>query len=185
MGAAREGCLVLVVGPSGAGKDTLLRIAARRLAAQPRIVFGRRIVTRLADAFEDHDSMGAAAFDAAQAQGAFVLSWRAHGHGYGVPAAAAAERLGSGDTIVFNVSRAAVAAARERFARVRVVYVAAPPEELARRLAARGRDPDVAARLARAEALARGEDSDLVIDNVGDPERHGETLAAFLAATLS
>lgn len=182
MGAPREGCLVLVVGPSGAGKDTLLAIAARRLAGEPRVVFGRRVVTRPADGSEDHDTMGAAEFDAAQARGDFVLSWRAHGLGYGVTRAATT-RLAAGDTLVFNVSRAVVAAARAEFQRIRVVYVAAPPAELARRLAARGRDEDVAGRLARAELATRREDADFVIENVGDPERHGETLAAFLAAT--
>src|ERR1700722_2476878 len=96
------GCLVLVVGPSGAGKDTLISIAAARLGAKTRIAFGRRIVTREADSTEDHDSLTHEAFDAAQARGEFALAWRAHGHSYGVPHAAL-RRLAAGDTLVFNV----------------------------------------------------------------------------------
>jgi ribose 1,5-bisphosphokinase len=178
------GCLALVVGPSGAGKDTLLAIAARRLAAERRIVFGRRIVTREADSTEDHDTMNPEAFDAALASGAFVLAWRAHGLGYGVPREAA-RRVEAGETVVYNASRAAIEAARAQFADVRVIYVTAPPDVLASRLASRGRDSDVGARLARGEAIERSRDADLVIENVGDPETNGGMLAEFLQGTLT
>ena len=94
------GCLALVVGPSGAGKDTLMAIAAGRLRATPRIVFGRRIVTREADGSEDHDSLTQEAFDAALARREFVLAWKAHGHSYGVPRAAL-RPLEAGDTVFF------------------------------------------------------------------------------------
>jgi ribose 1,5-bisphosphokinase len=178
------GCLVLVVGPSGAGKDTLLAIAATRLAARKRIVFGRRIVTRVADGFEDHDSLTSDAFDVAQARGDFALAWRAHGHGYGVPYDAA-RRVEAGDTIVFNVSRAMIDAARKLFARVRMVYVTAPPEILARRLEARGRDGDIVSRLARAEDEALRLDADLLIENIGDRNVNAGILAEFLTKTLA
>jgi len=177
------GCLALVVGPSGAGKDTLLAIAARQLADERRIVFGRRIVTREADGSEDHDTMGAEAFEAALARGAFVLTWRAHGLSYGVPREAV-ERVRAGETVVYNGSRKTIDAARAQFARVRVIYITAPLEVLASRLAARGRDGDIGARLARGEAIERSREGDLVIENVGDPETHGTALMNFLRGTL-
>jgi len=178
------GCLALVVGPSGAGKDTLLAIAATRLAARRRIVFGRRIVTREAGGFEDHDSLAPDAFDAAQACGDFALAWRAHGLGYGVPHETA-RRVEAGDTIVFNVSRAVVDAARELFAKVRVIYVTAPAEVLASRLRARGRDGDIGSRLARAEDATLQLDADLVIENIGDRNANAGILAEFLTKTLA
>ena len=74
------GRLVLVVGPSGAGKDSLLREAARILAADRHIVFPRRVITRPShDATEAHDSLSVADFLEAQAEGRFALSWEAHG----------------------------------------------------------------------------------------------------------
>ena len=42
------GWLVLIVGPSGAGKDTLIKIARRNLANEGRVKFPRRVVTRRA-----------------------------------------------------------------------------------------------------------------------------------------
>ena len=175
---------MLVVGPSGAGKDTLISIAAARLGAQTRIAFGRRIVTRAADSTEDHDSMTLEAFEAAQARGEFALAWRAHGHGYGVPRAAL-QRLAAGDTLVFNVSRAVVEAARAQFPRVRVVHVTAPPDVLESRLKARGRDGDIAGRLARSAKISSPVDADLLIQNVGARETNAEVLVQFLEKTLN
>jgi ribose 1,5-bisphosphokinase len=178
------GCLALVVGPSGAGKDTLLAIAARRLADERRIVFGRRIVTREADSSEDHDTMSVDAYEAALAGGAFTLAWGAHGLFYGVPREAI-NRVEAGETVVYNASRKAIEPARAQFARVRIIYVTAPPEILASRLAARGRDGDIRARLARGEAIERSREADIVIENVGDPEVTGGRLAGFLKETLA
>ena len=175
---------MLVVGPSGAGKDTLISIAASKLRAEARIVFWRRIVTREADSSEDHDSLTPEAFDAAEARGEFALAWRAHGHGYGLRRGAM-RGLEMGDTLVFNVSRAVVEAARAQFARVRVVYVTAPPDILASRLKARGRDGDIASRLVRAVDVTRPSDVDLVIENIGDRDANGGILAELLVGTLS
>jgi ribose 1,5-bisphosphokinase len=188
MSAAEEGrglgCLVLVVGPSGAGKDTLLALAAAALGDEPRVVFGRRIVTREADGTEDHDSMSWAAFAAARSRGEFALAWEAHGYAYGVPLAAT-RRLAAGDTLVFNVSRAVIGAARAQFPGVAVVSVTASAEVLASRLKARGRDGDIAARLARSTEIALQPPADLVIDNVGDREANAAILVKFLRETLA
>jgi phosphonate metabolism protein PhnN/1,5-bisphosphokinase (PRPP-forming) len=173
-----RGTLHLVVGPSGAGKDTLID-AARR--ARPDILIPRRVITRAADAGgEIHEPMTPEAFRAAAKAGAFALHWHAHGLDYGIPASAAAA-LAGGRPVLANVSRTVIDAARAAFAPVRVIFVTAPVAVLARRLAARGRETAeaIAGRLARAP-LAPPHGPDVrVVDNGGD---RAAGIAAFLAA---
>ena len=175
------GRLVLVVGPSGAGKDTLIDLTRAALRDDPSVVFPRRVVTRAA-ADEPHDTLDPDAFDKAARAGAFALAWEAHGLRYGIPAGID-DHIRAGRTVVCNVSRAIVAAARERYADVRVVLVTAPPDVLAARLAARARgsDGDLARRLARADGFAALA-ADCVIANVGAPEAAAAALTAAIAA---
>ena len=175
------GCLVLVVGPSGAGKDTLIDLARAGLRDDASVVFPRRVVTRAA-ADEPHDTMDADAFDNAVRAGAFALTWDAHDLRYGIPAGIDVD-IRAGRSVVCNVSRAIIATARERYADVRVVLVTAPPDVLAARLAARARgsDGDLVRRLARSESLATLA-ADYVIANVGAPEAGAATLIAAIAA---
>lgn len=173
------GLLVLVVGPSGAGKDTLLAYARDRLAGRADISFARRRITRPTDATEDHVSVNAAAFAQALAQGRFPLHWQANGLSYAL-GEEVAEDISAGRTVVANGSRAAVGEARARFARVKLVHVTAPTELLAARIAARGRESaeDVLARLKREPPLDAP--PDLTVLNVGAVETAGEQLAGFL-----
>lgn len=145
------GRLVLVVGPSGAGKDSLLREAAKTLAADRHIIFPRRVITRLShDEAEAHDSLTVEEFIEAQGQGRFALSWQAHGLHYGIPVSLLDE-LKAGRTAAVNVSRAIITEAAARFANVAVLNVTAPAEIIAARLAQRGREApaDIAQRIAR------------------------------------
>jgi ribose 1,5-bisphosphokinase len=146
------GRLVAVVGPSGAGKDTLL---AGLVAAYPRIVLARRAITRPADAGgEEHEALTEAEFAARAATGGFLFHYAAHGLQYGIPRSVL-DHVAAGRTVVFNGSRAALAQARAVFPALEVVMVTAPAPVLAARLAARGREDaaDIAARLLRGGAL--------------------------------
>ncbi|MEX2643187.1 MAG: phosphonate metabolism protein/1,5-bisphosphokinase (PRPP-forming) PhnN [Acetobacterales bacterium] len=178
--APRRGTLFLVVGPSGAGKDSLIAGARARLADDPSVRFVRRAITRAADAGgEDHEAATPEEFARQRAAGAYALSWEAHGLGYGIPGNVGAD-LAAGRNVVANVSRGVIDDARERFDPLRVVAVTAPAAVLARRLAERGRETerDIAARLARAGyAMPEGEDVE-VIENAGALE---DAVARFTA----
>jgi ribose 1,5-bisphosphokinase len=178
------GRLVLVVGPSGAGKDTLIDLARAALRDDASVVFPRRVVTRAASD-EPHDTMDPDAFDKAARAGAFALAWDAHDLRYGIPAAIDTD-IRAGRSVVCNVSRAIVAEARERYADVRVVLVTAPAEILTARLAARARgsDGDLARRLARSDNFATLA-ADCVIENVGAAEAGAHALMAAIAATAA
>jgi ribose 1,5-bisphosphokinase len=175
------GALVVVVGPSGAGKDTLIALARAICADDPRIVFPRRIVTRPASAAEDHDSATPFAFDAAVGQGAYAFWWEAHGLKYALSAAIDAA-LRAGKTVVCNVSRAVVGQLRARYARLTVVMVTAPKDLLLARLAARGRESGggVAERLDRAAPAIDDLAPDVTIENIGDPSDGARCLVEVL-----
>ena len=135
------GGFVLVVGPSGAGKDTLIGLARRSLAGDPRFVFPRRLVTRAGSVHEDNERIDEATFEAGRAAGRLALAWRAHGLGYAVPASARDSAL-RGHVVVCNVSRALLEEARASLPDVSVVEISASEPVLSRRLEARDRSAD-------------------------------------------
>lgn len=144
--AAASGHLVLVVGPSGAGKDSVMMAARARLRGEAAVVFPRRFVTRLSNPdAEDHVSMTEMEFAVAVADGAFALWWRAHGNSYGI-GRFIESHLESGAIVVVNCSRASVADARDRFGNVTVIEISAPEDVLVQRIVARGRETGEQAR---------------------------------------
>jgi ribose 1,5-bisphosphokinase len=169
------GRLILVVGPSGAGKDTLLDLARLACADDAEIVFPRRAVTREPSSSEDNDHLSLDAFRQALARGDFALHWEAHGHCYGVPRALDDE-IRAGRTVVVNASRTVVDAARSVYRDAVVVLVTAPPAVLAERLALRARDSDgpIEARLGRTVEHAA---PDVTIINVGDAATQARRLS--------
>ncbi len=182
----RNGVFIAVVGPSGAGKDTIIGYAREKLADEGGVEFVRRVITRPSDASaEDHDTLADAAFDEADQHGAFALSWSAHGLKYGLPADVD-KVVANGRVAIANLSRGALPALRERYANVAVVEITAKPEVLAERLSVRGRESrgEVMARLARAAPVDRSADV-LTIDNSGAREEAGERFVAIVRKAIA
>ena len=179
-GAIGPGRLVLVVGPSGAGKDTLLRLARTACVDDHDVVFPRRVVTRASSADEDNIAVGPDDFARAREHGDFAVHWDAHGHSYALPQEIN-DDIRAGRAVVVNVSRTVIAALREAYANVVVVAITAPPDVLAQRLAARARNSDgnIAARLARSVDDASVE-ADVTILNAGSAEYHSRQLVRVI-----
>ncbi len=177
--AIGPGRLVLVVGPSGAGKDTLLGLARAACAADDTIAFARRVVTREASSFEENEQLSAETFQEALARGDFAMHWEAHGHYYGLPRAIE-DDIRIGRTVVANVSRTVVDPMRRCYCNVVVVSVTAPSDVLAERLAMRARRSDGALEQRLQRTVAEGALPDKTIVNVGSAEFHARQLVQII-----
>jgi len=180
----KNGALVLVVGPSGSGKDTLIGLARNALVDDRRFIFPRRVITRTAQAdAEDHDTMDLATFQSAAAEGHFALSWGAHGLHYGITANSIAS-LAHGDTAIINVSRQVIGAAEALGHRVTVLSIVCDTALLAERIAKRGRESadEISQRLKR-EAPVNVSSARLIeIRNETKPD---DVSGAFIDAIIS
>jgi len=178
--AIGPGRLILVVGPSGAGKDTLLGLAKAACAEDRSIVFPRRVITREASISEDNEEVSLGTFQEALARDEYAMHWEAHGHCYAL-SRAIDDEIRAGHTVVANVSRTVVAAMRRAYARVLVVSITAPPNVLAERLAMRSRGSDgrIEHRLNRAvdEAAAA---PDVTIVNTSSAEYQARQLVRII-----
>lgn len=176
-----EGTWVFVCGPSGAGKDSVIRWAQEALCDDTRIVFARRCISRPAQPGSDHEPVDAEAFEALMSSGAFRWHWRAHGFGYGIPRAYE-DAIANGQLVVVNGSREHVQTL-PLSPHVHVVHISADSAALEQRLAARGRDgPEaIALRLQRNGSLGsvRGH---LSIVNDGELARAGQQLVDYLTS---
>ncbi|NDW04816.1 phosphonate metabolism protein/1,5-bisphosphokinase (PRPP-forming) PhnN [Jiella pacifica] len=179
-----RGAFVAVVGPSGAGKDTLIRLAARHFAGDERFHFARRFVTRKADPdAEDHAELDETEFERRREAEGFALAWRAHGLGYGLDCSLLA-RIADGQTVIANISRRQIAEAAAVFPRLAVAHVTVPRPLLVERIIRRGRE-DRAGAIARVEREAPLDLPSMVwrvaeIDNSGPVEQGVARFIGFL-----
>lgn len=172
------GRLVLVVGASGAGKDSVIGYARSRLAGRDDVVFPPRIVTRAPDATEQPDTMDLARFEHEEALGHFLVSWRAHGLAYALPGWLE-DDLRHGRQVVANVSRAIIPALCARFTCC-VVMVEAGAALRRARIAARGREEGAAIDARVRRSVARPLRIDACIRNEGTLAEAGEALVALV-----
>jgi ribose 1,5-bisphosphokinase len=175
--------MVVVVGPSGAGKDSLLQLARQHFEGRSDVHFVRRAITRPADAGgEDHMSVSDLQFDNMVMKGAFAVHWTAHGLSYGIPAEVRLQ-LSRGDLVIANGSRSVLPAFVKAFPHLQVINITARPEVLAERLQARGRESqtEIVARLKRSEEVRLATDAPCrTIDNSGQLIEAGEQLVELL-----
>tara|TARA_R110002020_G_scaffold16900_11_gene60070 strand:- start:9613 stop:10200 length:588 start_codon:yes stop_codon:yes gene_type:complete len=184
---AAPGRLIVLLGPSGSGKDTLIGRARAEFSGRPEVMFVQRVITRSAEAGnEDHIAMSDADFDAAIDDGRFALTWAANGLRYGLPRDIEAH-LAAGKVAVVNGSRGAWGVIRQVFPSARAVEIRVDAAILAQRLQTRGREsaPEIEARLVRAAALTSQVEPDLIIDNSGSVETAGAMLIDYIGRSAS
>lgn len=175
--------IAYVMGPSGAGKDTLL-VLARRALEGSTILFTHRFITREATAgHENFIALSDTEFALRLRLNLFALTWDAHGLRYGVGREIELWQA-AGCKVVVSGSRAHFLKTLTRRQDVTPILITAPPEMLAERLRRRGRE-DAAAineRLARAKAFTVEHPRLARIVNDGAPEKGATRLVEALRA---
>lgn len=145
-----QGRLIAVVGPSGVGKDSVMRGIH---AVMPGTHLVRRVITRAPDlGGEVYDAVTETEFQDMAGNGAFAVHWGAHGLYYGIPHTVT-YHVNKGTDCLANFSRNALIAGAAAFENFLVLNITAKPDTLASRLAARGRETaqEIETRLAQAE----------------------------------
>ncbi|MGF6726083.1 ribose 1,5-bisphosphokinase [Paraburkholderia sp. GAS41] len=181
-----NGRLIYVMGPSGAGKDSLLGFARKQLQAEP-ILFAHRYITRPSGNGEAHVELSVDEFKVRSVLGLFALEWSSHGlrYGIGIELDTWLER---GCTVVINGSRQHLEQTLLRYPAVEVVHIDAAPHVLEARLGARARESaeQVAARLARRAPFSLPAGVHLTtIDNSGALEDAGRAFVEVVRGTLA
>ncbi len=185
--ANRHGVMIVVVGPSGAGKDTLMEFAAQRLGQREDIHFAQRAITRSRDAGgENHDAVTPEEFARRFENGDFCVSWQAHGLSYGIPTSVR-DQLAQGKIVIANGSRSALSHFKAAFPTLKVVNIIATLDVLAARLESRGRESreEILRRLQRSSLEVCGDFDVTTIDNSGALEVSGAAFAELLEEQLS
>ena len=143
--------LVYVIGPSGAGKDSVLQGLREVWPTEAPVHWARRSITRPAESGgEEHEALDESSFEEQSQADAFAMHWKANGLSYGIRHGEL-KPLELGHWVFVNGSRHWLPELLARWPEATVVHIGASAEVLAQRLSARGRETaeSVAARLAR------------------------------------
>ncbi len=123
--------IILIVGPSGAGKDTLINAVRGKVDAN--IV--TRYITRPPDEFEQNYYVDKDAFLILKQNDFFFITWEAHSNFYGIPL----NQIERGINII-SVSRTVISKFEEKFEDTITVEITAPKELIVKRLIKRHRE---------------------------------------------
>ncbi|OQW85899.1 MAG: phosphonate metabolism protein/1,5-bisphosphokinase (PRPP-forming) PhnN [Rhodoferax ferrireducens] len=179
-----EGKLFYIIGPSGSGKDSLMRYGRERLAGDSGVLFAHRYITRPVELHgENHVALTENEFDARLAAGLFSMQWESHGLRYGI-GRELNFWLAKGCNVVLNGSREYLPEARRYYPALIAVLITVSPEVLSERLRARGRETDeqIAERLMRAGQFKHPGGAVETILNDGELFEAGERLVNLLSA---
>jgi guanylate kinase len=182
--------LVIISGPSGVGKDTIIAAMQRRLPSQPRH-YVITCTTRARRAYEvdgrDYLFVSAEDFARLRDAGALLEASQVHGHWYGTPRDQVQSALASGRDAILKIDVQGARKVRQAVPGALLIFVVPPSlETLEERLLARSTES--AADLARrrrdaADELARqGEYDHVVVNETGQIGRTAERIDAIIAA---
>ncbi|MFX0075018.1 MAG: phosphonate metabolism protein/1,5-bisphosphokinase (PRPP-forming) PhnN [Candidatus Hermodarchaeota archaeon] len=166
------GLLVLVVGNSGSGKDSIMQGVKEGFPTKfISLYLTQRYITRPSSETENNIYVTPEEFKKMSEKGKFALEWHIYGLDYGVPIEID-DWLKKGHIVLVNVSRSIVKKARENYQNIIVVFIEVPFEITLKRVKQRAREGGgrLEERIQRAKKNQKFPDADYVVDNSGDLE---------------
>ena len=181
--------LVIISGPSGVGKDTIIE-ALRRRPRDPDYHYVVTCTTRARRPGEidgvSYQFLTTQEFLALRDSGGLLEANEVHGHWYGTPRAQVREALATGHDVILKIDVQGAQQVKERVPNALLVFVVPPSlEALFQRLRARATETADQLELRQRNAaieLARQEDYDYVVTNEdGQVERTAERIDEIIA----
>jgi guanylate kinase len=180
--------LVIVSGPSGVGKDTVID-AFRELPGSDEVF---HVVTSTTRARRDgeidgesYDFVSEAEFAGRREAGAFLEDAEVHGHWYGTPRASVAAALAAGRDVMLKIDVQGAATVKDRIPDALLIFLVPPTlEELFERLVARATETadelETRQRNAAIELARAGDYDYLVTNETGEVSRTAERILAIM-----
>ena len=163
------GILVVVSGPSGVGKTTVVATLIKLVPGLARSVSATTRPRRMGEVnHRDYVFYTPEQFEAEVAAGKFLEHATIHGHRYGTPAGPVDKLLAEGKTVILAIDVQGHAAVKDSGRPCLGVFLMPPgPDDLERRMAARGDSPDeTKRRLSRASGeMARKSEYEITVVN--------------------
>jgi guanylate kinase len=180
--------VVIISGPSGVGKDTIIH--AMRQRAHPERHYVITCTTRDKRWYEedgvDYHFLTQEQFDRKREQGGFLEASEVHGKWYGTPRDQVADALTAGRDALLKIDVAGARAVRAVIPDALLVFVVPPSlDELRRRLVGRATEVDEALERrwhnAAYELLRQSEYDHVVVNETGQADRTAEEIEAIIA----
>jgi len=166
------GLLILVVGNSGSGKDSIMKGVKERFPSELKSLYlTQRFITRPSSDTEGNIAVTPEDFKKMSLQGEFALEWHIYGLDYGVPIEID-DWMKKGHPVLVNVSRSIVKKARDIYQNILVIFIEVPFQITLKRVKERARESGrrLEERIQRAKTNQTFPDADFIVDNSGDLE---------------
>lgn len=186
--AANGAILVIISGPSGVGKDTIID-ALRRRRHDPEYHYVVTCTTRAKRPGEvngvDYWFLDRETFAAQRSAGEFLEANDVHGNWYGTPRSQVREALAEGRDVILKIDVQGAQVVKEKIPGALLIFLIPPSlEDLFQRLLSRATETADQLELRQRNAaieLARQEDYDYVVNNeTGQVERTAERIDAII-----
>ncbi|MFC1803388.1 hypothetical protein ACFL0D_05415, partial [Thermoproteota archaeon] len=174
--------LFLVIGNSGAGKDTVIRAVLEKYPSHKKTLkVPKRVVTRKSSISEDYESVDIEKFNELKKSSKFAFDWESYTHYYGIRKEII-DWLRAGHPVIVNVSRDVIKLAKQKFPSAKVIFIRVPLEVTVNRIIERGREShdEILDRVVRARDHQDFPNADLIVDNIDKIEETSQKILDFI-----